>query len=1224
MIKFITGKANRDIGAGVRGELITLLERGSAKQIVYIVPEQFEYETEHAVYRILESKGLLSRLEDVKITTFTRLSEELLRLSGDSRPAADDIVKNVIMHKTLAEWKDGLSALAGISSRPGFAEKMVQTVSTLKLAGISPRDLELSLAESDSEKIPENSPLAKKLSDTLTLYTDYESRLADYIDKPDVIALSADYIAKYPESPLQDADVFVDCFNDFTSGQMRFLCNLIGRAANVTLGFVTDYDSSHEVFKTANRNIARLCDAANGEETEFSQAEPKASAPAIGDMAENLFQSGKSKCSAKDTIEVIAAPNIYSELDYVCSKIKRLTVEKGLRYREIAVLCPNLGEYAKYIESAFVKYEIPIFCDKSESILYQPLINTVISLLNTLRSFTLDSVMSCVKTGFFSKISEEKGERVGLSAADINTFESYVYEWSLNTRHLKKPFTFKNPECVKNDKPDYDLETAEKIRADAVEPIIKLRARIRRKDGISGAEFTELLYKFLADDMGIGRVMMSKTIGDDGKYIPEKVALFQRLWDTLVGIFNTLHRELADEKVTVDSYYRVFRDICASTTLSSPPQYVDCVLVGDIDRTRADNVKAAFVVGAVYDAFPTPAAPNGIFSEYETELLCESLLSADGSPALKSAREQYQLALYRAYRAVTMPTEFLCVSYPENSSGENQRRSDVIGEIIRVFGLPKPAKTSDFGAEFYCSSLGAAKQRFAFGLYGDQNETELLRRVLAINGLEDFTEQLDSIKSDRQNEISASSHKISERLASRLFSRVMGATAVEDLEKCKFAYFCKYGLGISERNQRAFTSSKRGDAVHFVLERVLGSFSGNLEPFFRLTRGELYRLAAKYLEEYCKLETNNEFDEDMRTGFLFRNLANSAADVLITIQAEFYARRYRPQFFELDIRDTGKNFLTEEDSRQSAPPPPAELFSEDIPENGGDVNAERRVSDRYILAKPLEIKLEGGLSVFVRGRIDRVDTLNTPAENKTVYLRAVDYKSSAKSFDLNLAVHGINIQMLLYLFALIEANRDNPTDIRAGGVCYVPSRSSGAVNGEMSPYSLLAMNHRESGLIVHSKPADEDLERFVEFTLRKITEEEGKTELLNADPETLSPEQLEELKQFRNRLETVEKTLKYPRESEISGECFDRLREDILAELRESFSKLFAGDVKALPTVYTEYTRDLDGKSKSAERNPCKYCLYKSVCKNREKVNKIEKTDKDWKNPYLKESDDNE
>lgn len=47
MVKFIIAKANYDISARVRSELVSLLENGKEKRsVIYIVPEQFEYETE--------------------------------------------------------------------------------------------------------------------------------------------------------------------------------------------------------------------------------------------------------------------------------------------------------------------------------------------------------------------------------------------------------------------------------------------------------------------------------------------------------------------------------------------------------------------------------------------------------------------------------------------------------------------------------------------------------------------------------------------------------------------------------------------------------------------------------------------------------------------------------------------------------------------------------------------------------------------------------------------------------------------------------------------------------------------------------------------------------------------------------------------------------------------------------------------------------------------------
>lgn len=258
MVTFIIAKANFDISARVRSELVSLLDSGADKRnIVYIVPEQFEYETEKAVYRILDDKGLLSRFDEVKITTFSSLSGEILEKSGETRLPADDIVKSIVMHKTVNDNKTAFSALGKIASRSGFCEKMVQTVSMFKTAGLTARDLEESLPNFELDGNG-NSPVVRKLSEVGMLYGQYEELIADYIDRLDITGMAADIVAKSDFSDYDGVSVFVDCFNDFTSDQLLFLRRVIGKAENVTFGFAAELDSNREVFRTPIEQINRL------------------------------------------------------------------------------------------------------------------------------------------------------------------------------------------------------------------------------------------------------------------------------------------------------------------------------------------------------------------------------------------------------------------------------------------------------------------------------------------------------------------------------------------------------------------------------------------------------------------------------------------------------------------------------------------------------------------------------------------------------------------------------------------------------------------------------------------------------------------------------------------------------------------------------------------------------------------------------------------------------
>jgi len=1224
LVKFITAKANFDVSGRVRSELVSLLENSSENcRIIYIVPEQFEYETEKAIYKILDEKRLMRRFDEVKITTFSALSREILEKSGETRQPADDIVKNIIMHKAVNDNKSALSVLGKIASRAGFCEKMVQTVSMFKTAGLTARDLEESLPAFElDEKLTANSPLVKKLTEVGILYGQYDGLMSDYIDRLDVTKLAAEITARADYTDYDGANIFVDCFNDFTSDQLLFLRRAIGKAESVTFGFAVDYESGADVFRTPKTQIERLKRQAedDGCEVGFISGDipdRMAEGCPLRILPEFIFGGGRSNVTLDGCVELVSAADVYGELDYAAAKIRQLVSEKGMRYREIAVLCTDAEAYAKYVKSTFARYDIPIFTDVPEPILYQPLINAVIAALNALRDFNVDTVLGCVKTGFFSKFDPEKGERVGLSAKDIDVFENYVYEWALETSHLRKPFTFANSRL----ETDHNMEQAEEIRRGVAEPLLKLRKKLPKgSNTINGAELTELLYKFLTDEMGVQRALFSRCVNEDGEGLnAEMTALYQRLWNSLIGIFESLHNELDNVPITLDDYYRLFRDICSATSLAKPPQFVDSVLVGDIDRTRADNIRAAFIVGADYESFPTPAPKSGIFSQYETEILCGKITHL-GEKCLKDVKEQYCLSLYRAYRAVSLPTEFLCVSCPEcDISGEPVQCSEIIGNIRAVFPRTAIINAAMLDNKFYCRTEKAAKTRYALNLNRGRRENAVLKQALIENGSADFTEMLDEIRSTRavktvlDNDNFSGRHHISRKTARRLFSSYIGATAIEKMSACKFNYFCRYGLGIDERKQRNFNNTERGDAIHFVLENVLRKYIGDPERFFELTRAELYRISRGYLEEYCRRETTNEFADDKRTEFLFNNIANSATDVLITMQAEFFARSYRPKFFELDISKCAEPLpIIDNEQPCAAEIPPAELYSVEEHVNSVEPKAPE-ASGKYLEAKPLVIRLEDGLEVTIIGRIDRVDTFSVGGENggkDKVYVRVVDYKSSVREFDLNNALNGSNLQMLLYLFALCDANKDNPTiELCPGGVSYAPSRNTGAVEDEMSPYRMLAMNYHPNELLIKDEITSGDLRKYVDTIMEKITSE-GE----------LDEKTAEKIRQ------TFEPTVL----NQADAASFEQLRGDLIDTVRGYLSALFDGNVSALPLICTETHRKVDGGTESKVKNPCEYCGFKNICGNAGsnpiKVEKARaratKTIPEWDNPYLNEKED--
>ncbi|MCH5204073.1 MAG: PD-(D/E)XK nuclease family protein [Oscillospiraceae bacterium] len=1191
MIKFIEGSAVFDVSGKMREMLCDSLSDGSDRSIL-IVPDQFEFETEKTIYSDLSKKGLLTKLSRISVTTFSSLSREILLSAGENMPAADDIVKSVVMNKAVREQKNTLSALRGAADKTGFCERMIDTVNALKTAGIAADDLgeESGLFAAGDEKNGINS-LVKKLYDVGKIYESYENMLSKYADSLDYTKKAAELISRSDNVFFENTWVFVDCFNDFTGSQMEFIRRMTAKAKNVVFAFVADTkDAPREnIFGRILAQRDRIRGYAENEnisaEIESQELSKRLCGP-LGELSEKIFENTVSDADPFGACELVSARDAYGEADYTAAKIKQLCLDKGMLYRETAVLCAD-AEYGKYMRDAFEKYEIPFFLDIPDPILYQPLVNFFISLLNTLRNFTADNVLSCLKTGFYSKPNADETDITAISSKDIDVFENYIFEWNLSAKHIKKEFKFA-------DENNFNQLEAEKIRKAVAVPIIQLREEIKNKDG---AQITRALYDFAENKVGIERALRARCFGDKGGDISDGEALRvnQQIWNSLVGIFEVLEGELSGENISLDEYYRLFTEICANTTLAKPPQYRDCVLVGDIDRTRVGSVKAVFIVGASYERLPAASNGMGIFSDYEAELFTSLVRKNTDSDdirarSLKDFKEQYSLSLYRAYRAVSLPTELLSISCPEyDASGNKISRSTIFSDIRRVFPKIEIIRAENLGDEFYCRSVKAVKQRYSMKLNDASPSARAMRDYLENNSHADFVQKLDEIHDSRGGGNSYA-HRLSENTAKQLFrlshekqnSRLsMGATQVEKLVKCPFSYFCTGELGIREITKREFNSSNRGSAMHYVMQKVFERYKDKMNEFFRLEREDFLSLANQYLTEFLKTNTNGDFEDDKRTVFLFKNIASSAADLLITMQTELSVRSYRPQLFELNIsNETTNEILFDTDE-----------FNGNLPNEEKTSQAEgntEKANSFELLSKPLSLKLEDGTEVLVGGYLDRLDVMYAEKDNKPrLYLRVIDYKSSARSFDKENAKNGANIQMLLYLTALCDANSNSTAiDVLPGEISYIPSKNAGAAQTKLEAFYLLEMNHHPNGLYVNDE--------FVKNNLKNITEKIAEN-ITDVDED-----------KKRELIEKINGSFELNGENSATPEEFKALAEECVGTITAKLEKIYGGDVSAMPLIYEEKTMTIDDSADSEsavktvkkEQNPCKYCDFGAICGN--------------------------
>ena len=243
---------------------------------------------------------------------------------------------------------------------------------------------------------------------------------------------------------------------------------------------------------------------------------------------------------------------------------------------------------------------------------------------------------------------------------------------------------------------------------------------------------------------------------------------------------------------------------------------------------------------------------------------------------------------------------------------------------------------------------------------------------------------------------------------------------------CPYRYFSTYGLKLRERKDSQPNYADDGTFLHYVFEHFLRASltdDGKLElPSPDDVEPMADRIIADYIGEVCPFPAESM---DNRLLHLYARLRRLALKMLHEILGEIRTGLFVPTYFEKGIgtRDEGS-----------------------LP--------------------PVRLTLANGSSVLLSGKIDRVDVFES---DEKLYFRVVDYKSGKHTFSLDEVRSGIDIQLILYLFALSGAMPDSTpagaaylfastekgvTEIKRSGLLLDDDAVSSAINGQAdAPYT---------------------------------------------------------------------------------------------------------------------------------------------------------------------------
>ncbi|MBQ9383503.1 MAG: PD-(D/E)XK nuclease family protein [Ruminiclostridium sp.] len=953
----------------------------AGRDAVLFVPDQFSFEAEKLIYRNVPH----TLLRRCRVAMFAREAQRILRLRGETKEYADDIAKHIAMKRALEECASAgsLHYYRGQAAKQGFPSFALGMVSDMRGAGISPSELRGRLAADESV----SEALFEKLSDISEIYSAYDRILsANFDDKLDDVRRAAESVLS---SDIYDGcEVFFDEFESFSGSQLGFIRALLDKAERVTVALTCDYPECKErKFDAVNRLAAKLA----------------------GDGEKDVTRLTERYRSFKE-LHITEARDMWQECDWICAEIRSL-FDKGVRCRDIAVLTPD-SAYNPMLYSAMKKYGIPVFADIPEPLITRSFVRFAIYTLKAL-TFETGDVLRYIKSGFVRNSSGKV-----ISNIQIDRIEQLARAYDLRKRDWLRKF----PEKLD---PTGHLE---ELRRSIIEPLKELQ---KAAEGADGAELTRLLCSHICGRMDIYKTIYGKCIighkeeNDELIVDRRKLEEYSEIWDDTVTVFESAHKALKGCYLPLDEYIGILTDVFTSTTVAKPPSTLDAVTVGDTERSRFTDVRYVFICGFAQGIMPPPPRMSEIFTPSESEQL-----TALGIPVTTDRLSRFSQELFTVYRCTGVPSEKLYITYPLLSEDGRYLEPAAALTPLRERCGAHIDGADNYGAEFYCRTEKAA-ERYLARFYRDSAHSGE-RKALIRKVKPRFTEMLRSAARELPDR---DRHRIDGKCAKTLLTPPRWSpTAITLVNRCKFAFFCKYGLGLREDGERAVDAALVGTVIHFCLQRLLADYTDDREAFAALTDAQISEHVAESIRIYEETGYFGDFGGAERFSYLLRRLGRYAVRAALRIRDECASGGFYPEALE----------------------------------------------------KRLTFGLGG---ITVSGICDRIDTMQADG---TKYVRVVDYKRSRRTFELEDIFKGEDLQMLLYLFGVCSLD----PSLHPSSVMYLPVGKLSYENSDGGDIEAKARKslqnymreHSPAGLILSDSPEKAELDALNET----LTERYGK------------------------------------------------------------------------------------------------------------------------------------
>lgn len=951
-LRIIYGKAGSGKSSFCFSEIANLVEK--QENIYFITPEQFSFTAEKNLMNYLKEEAVIN----AEVITFSRLAHRIMQtVGGNSKSTLSKCGKAMLIYSILDNNKNNFKFLGKSDEN---IETAMQSITEMKKHGIS-----LEKLKNETENL-EDKYLKTKLEDIKLIYENFENQISEkYIEETDLLTILSKNIKNVDF--IKNSIIYIDEFSGFTSQEYEVIKELIkyAKQVNITmcideLDFNTNPDI--DIFYSNKKTLRKIMNLVNQEKLKLEEPikleeQYRFKNNELRHLEKNIYNIKSTRYEKNvENLHLFLAKNQYSEIENIAKTITKLVREKGLRYKDIAIIAKNIDTYSSLIRSIFSDYEIPVFIDEKRDLNQNIIVQYIISILEIFASnFSNESIFNYIKLGF-SDIEQD----------EIFKLENYCNKWGIKRNKWKKDFEYE----LNDENKKQDIERLNEIRKQIINPLIKLKNNIDKER--TGINISKQLYGFIQEN-NIEEKISEKIEELKSLGLIDLANEYIASYRIILDILDEIVIAFKNDKLTFDKYNKILKIGLKNSGLGKIPGTQDQVTFGDVDRTRSHKVDTVFIIGLNDGIFPSVNKDEGFLNDSDREIL-----KNDGLELANGTIENLYEDNFNIYKVFSTAENNIYMSYSSSDSeSKSLRPSMLINKIKKIF--PKLSEDSDvINKKYEIVNKKITYEELIENIYKLKNKEKI--ESIWYNIYEYYKQQLEweeNLKEDFEGlKYTNLPKNIKQENINKLYGNTLNTSVsrLEQYRKCPFSYYLQYGLRLKPKEELKVQSFNTGSFMHETIDEFFKYVKEEKINLPELDEIQIQEIVSKIIDENLNLSKNYIFTATAKYKILVKRLKKIVSQALKYIIETLIYSDFNVEGTEIEFDKKGKY-------------------------------------------KPIILELEDGKRVEIKGKIDRIDTA-TSDDGK--YLRIIDYKSSSKNIDLNEVYAGLQIQLLTYMDAVCK------------------------------------------------------------------------------------------------------------------------------------------------------------------------------------------------------------